>query len=409
MDMTIRELTARAEEVLRQTGLTERYIVALKRTWRAFEEQSEDPAVVYTPDMGARFLRERHGIDPGGARLRAGEQRRRRAIRVLDNTQRYGAYVALEDHGFDTKFCSRFEAPLAACLVELKKTRGDATMRMYTTTLNQMSAFFDQRGVGSLGDLTGGLVVAFVESLAAKRQQPTVYGGAARARTILAVLHRVGVTRGDLSQAVPKVKVPAKKVPPVYTPEEINAMLGAVNTASPTGRRDLAVCLLAARLGMRASDICALTFANLRWAANTIEFTTVKTGRAAVLPLTNEIGEAIIAYLKDGRPECGEPYVFLRTQKPFTKLSFRSLHGIVTGYLRKANIAADGRRRGPRALRSSLASRMLEAGAALPVISEALAHSNSDTTRIYLKIGIEQLRRCALNVTTPAGVWGWGR
>jgi integrase len=282
-------------------------------------------------------------------------------------------------------------------------------MRLYTTTLNQMSAFFDQRGLGLLADLTGALVVAFVESLAAKRQQPTVYGGAARARTILSILHQAGATARDLSGAVPKVKAPTKKIPPVYTPDEIDAMLAAVNTASPTGRRDLAVCLLAARLGMRASDICQLTFANLRWAANTIEFTTVKTGRAAVLPLTNEVGEAIIAYLKDGRPESAEPYVFLRAQKPLAKMRPASLHAVITGHLRKAQIAADGRRHGPHALRSSLASRMLEAGTPLPVISEALAHSNSDTTRIYLKIGVEQLRRCALDVAMPAGVWGWGR
>ena len=410
MDQSVSEVIKRSEEVLLDVGLTEAYIEKLKTIWGQLGDYVGDTERPYGPDVGRSFLLDRFGICLARSMPKQGsyDKIRCRAIRILDNTMEYGEYVIFDNHGFDTHFAPQFEKVFTDCIVELKTRLVDATILMYVTTLNRLSAFLDAQGIQELSDLSGSHVIEFMESVAQKRQQPTIYGCASRLRRVLAYLHRIGETSEDLSFAVPKAKVPEKKLPTTYSEEEVEAMLEANDIDSAIGKRNRAICLLAARLGIRASDICNMKFENLRWASNTIEFTTVKTRRPCSLPLTNEIGEAVIAYLDGARPESGEPYVFLRHQRPYTKMKKSALHAIVEGSMRRAGIKANNRRRGPHALRSSLASRMLAAGTPLPVISEALAHDNSDTTRIYLKVDLGQLRRCSLEVRAVSGVWGWG-
>ena len=167
--------------------------------------------------------------------------------------------------------------------------------------------------------------------------------------------------------------------------------------------------LMAARLGIRASDICALEFKNIHWERNTIEFVTVKTGKPAVLPLPADVGNAIIRYIKDVRPNSEDYHIFLRMQAPFKKLNPASLHVSVTNAFRDAGITArPGRCHGSHALRSSLATSMLEKEIPLPVISEVLSHSDTDTTKMYLKVDMHHLRKIALEVPGLTGVWMGG-
>lgn len=186
-------------------------------------------------------------------------------------------------------------------------------------------------------------------------------------------------------------------------------MLNSFNQSSAVGVRNYAMVLMAVRLGMRASDICSIEFKNIHWDRNTIEFVTEKTGKATVLPLTADVGNAIIKYLKDVRPDSQSTHIFLRMQAPYVKLNPAAMHSIVTKAFRDAGIVAKaGRRHGPHALRASLATEMLEKEIPLPVISETLSHSNTDTTKIYLKVDMRHLRRIALDVPPLEGVWMGG-
>lgn len=156
--------------------------------------------------------------------------------------------------------------------------------------------------------------------------------------------------------------------------------------------------LLAARLGLRASDIIGLTFSDLNWEQNLIEITQEKTEKKLQLPLLNEVGDAIIDYLRF-RPKSHLKYIFLRVANPPERLHNHSLYEIVSMYIGRAKIhIPQGKKHGPHALRHSLSSVMLENRVPLPVISEILSHTSSDTTKVYLKIDISQLRECALTV-----------
>jgi integrase len=167
--------------------------------------------------------------------------------------------------------------------------------------------------------------------------------------------------------------------------------------------------LLAVRLGMRASDICGLRLKDVDWRKSEIAFTAKKTGRYTALPLTTDVGNAIIRYLKEARPEDGDPHLFLRFQKPYQELQPSVMHGMVTTAMRDAGVIIPyGRRHGPHALRASLASSMLRQNVPLPIISETLSHASTDTTRIYLKVDFENLRRLALDVPPLKGIWMGG-
>ena len=204
----------------------------------------------------------------------------------------------------------------------------------------------------------------------------------------------------DLTYLVPKSSYKKEaKLPTTYTKEEIEQLLNAVDRSSPKGKRDIAMILLAARLGLRASDICGLKFENIHWETNTIHLIQQKTKEKVELPLLAEIGNVIIDYLKYGRPSSDLPYIFLRAGQPYDKLEEPTLHSIVSFYLKRAGIKnVDQKKHGPHALRHSLAGILLEQKTPVPVISEVLGHSDTESTKTYLRIDIKSLRQCALEV-----------
>lgn len=221
-------------------------------------------------------------------------------------------------------------------------------------------------------------------------------------RSVLPLLFADGITSSDLSLLCPSVHVPARaKIPSAFPPEDIQAILEAVDRESPQGKRDYAILLLAARLGLRVGDIRELRFENIRWNTAELRFIQSKTGNEIVLPLSDELGWAIIDYVKNGRPITDSKVIFVRHIAPYDAFGHdNNLNSIVSKYFKAANIhVPQGKRHGMHVFRHSLASSMLANGTPLPVVSEVLGHSEMNTTAKYLKIAVEQLRNCALEVS----------
>ena len=203
----------------------------------------------------------------------------------------------------------------------------------------------------------------------------------------------------DFSFTIPKDNYKAQaKMPSIYTTEEIENLIGSVDISCAVGKRDYAIILLAARLGMRASDIANLKFENIFWERNTIDLTQFKTGKKIELPLLTEVGNAIVDYLKYGRPKLNEPFVFLCARSPFNPIHTCVITQIVQHAFVKTGINTKDRKHGPHALRHSLAGRLLERQTVLPVISEVLGHENTESTRFYLRVDLTSMRQCALDV-----------
>ena len=162
--------------------------------------------------------------------------------------------------------------------------------------------------------------------------------------------------------------------------------------------------MIAYRLGLRSIDIRSLRFSEIHWERNTIELTMKKTGKPIVLPLLEDVGQALIDYIKFGRPGSDSNVIFLRHISPIKAISAPGMTAIVKRHANRAGInSAPGHGKGPHAMRSTLASALLAENVPLPIISGILGHSRTRTTERYLKIDIEQMRNCSLEV--PAFDW----
>jgi integrase/recombinase XerD len=210
----------------------------------------------------------------------------------------------------------------------------------------------------------------------------------------------------DISKSLPKVKVARNAfIPYCWEREDVGKLLKAVDRGGPKGKRDYAILLLVVRLGLRVSDIRGLKFYNLNWGNKTISLTMQKTKLPLKLPLLDDIGWAIIDYLKNGRPQTKCDSVFVRHRAPYDSFGenesfYRELHR----YMIKAGLKIPlDVHCGLHSLRSTLARNMLEAKAPLPVISETLGHKSINSTSIYLKIDLNGLKKCALD---PEEVFG---
>jgi len=218
-------------------------------------------------------------------------------------------------------------------------------------------------------------------------------------RSFLRFLTMRGIVEKDLSVELPKIRIPRDaRIPSVWEQELVVRLLEAVDRSSPKGKRDYAIFLLACRLGMRVGDIRTLKLEQIHWEDATIEVTQSKTGLPLRLPLTSEVGEALIDYLKSGRPQSAHREIFLKANPPFDPFAGNNLHHIVKYWRLLAGIRfRTPQKRGFHSLRHTLATRLLQNGTPLTTIAEILGHTSLESTRIYAKADVETLRSVALD------------
>jgi site-specific recombinase XerD len=220
-------------------------------------------------------------------------------------------------------------------------------------------------------------------------------------RSFLRFLTMRDILQKDLSAELPKIRVPRDAtIPSVWDQELIVRLLGAVDRSSAKGKRDYAILLLACRLGLRAGDIRTLKLDNLRWVDSTIEIIQGKTDAPLILPLSSEIGEALIDYLKSGRPQTTHREVFLKVKPPFDPFTENNrFYDIVRHWRQLSGITfRSPQKRGIHSLRHTLATRLLEKGTPFTTIAEILGHTSLESTRIYAKADVEALRGVALDL-----------
>lgn len=173
----------------------------------------------------------------------------------------------------------------------------------------------------------------------------------------------------------------------------------SIEQSSAVGKRDYAIFLMASRLGLRVSDIAALTWDNIDWDNQTIILYQSKTKNPVELPLLNDMGEALVTYARDSRPKSTRKEVFLTAKAPYRPMTRIGLNGVITRIMQASGIDTSGRRFGPHSLRHSLASNMLREGTSIPTISSVLGHESSQTTMEYLRVDMVNLMGCVLDVT----------
>jgi site-specific recombinase XerD len=367
-----------------------------------FAEQEAETESLSTA-LVQHFL-EHHGIpaDWTETRLTFHQRHVRTVMRVLTEYALHGCFQRRGHIVAETKLAPALQHLL--CGYEEFHVRhvrsSPETLRTRKRQITHFLHYLDSHGIGAPSEIQPSSFSNFLISRA--HLKPTTLAGVVSAlRSFVRYLCTQGEVSDDLIEHIPKVRVPRDaRIPSVWSPRDVETLLGAVDRSSPVGKRDYAILLLAARLGMRVSDIRALCLEHLQWPLACIEMTQTKGGRPLELPLTEELGTALIDYLRNGRPNTQRREVFLRAHAPFAPFaSNNNLHNIVTTYRRRAGIALPApHRRGLHSLRHTLASRLLEAQTPLETISSVMGHVSVETTRLYTKIDIEALRGVAIDL-----------
>ena len=181
--------------------------------------------------------------------------------------------------------------------------------------------------------------------------------------------------------------------------DELEKILAAVDTETSTGKRDYAIIMLGAILGIRACDIIHLKFSDIDWQKKELRFMQAKTINPIVLPLTPEVESALVEYIRNGRPHADHPEIFLRVAAPVGPIrSAPAIQVMFTKYASKANIDRrpyDGKNF--HGLRRRLGRNMILNDVPLTTIAQVLGHQSFDATKQYLSLDSQNLRECALD------------
>ena len=242
--------------------------------------------------------------------------------------------------------------------------------------------------------LTSTDVIGFVQRHAHSHGHSWAQSMVTALRAFLRYLHRHGKIPADLGACVPAVAGWSfSRLPAFLSTEETQRVLDTCNRRTAMGRRDYAMLLLCARLGLRAGEVAALCLDEIDWASGCFSIRG-KGGRWTQMPLLHEVGEAIAEYLTDGRPSCRDRHVFIREHAPYTGFgSSSSVSAVASRALARAGIVSP--RKGAHLFRHTLATQMLGQGASLAQIGQLLRHQHPDTTRIYAKVDLPALRKLA--------------
>ncbi|MDO5215744.1 site-specific integrase [Legionella pneumophila] len=272
-----------------------------------------------------------------------------------------------------------------------------------SVSISQISLFLDfmgKRNIKTLHQIQPKDISDFICSLS-RYSQKTISGIASYLRMYFKFLIYRGDLKNDLSQSVPSISAPYQaKIPSVWDRELITKLLDAVDRSSPRGKRDYAMLLLACRLGLRLGDIRELTLDNIDWEAEMISIMQGKTKSPLCLPLTNEVGNALIDYIKFARPETNYRQVFLKLTQPFTPYCKNTHFYNIVRYWRDLSGIKFRSQQHQRlhSLRHSLATYLLEDNTPFSVIADILGHASMNTTMIYAKASVETLRQVALTI-----------
>ncbi len=221
-------------------------------------------------------------------------------------------------------------------------------------------------------------------------------------RAFLRYLHLRGHIADPLAECVPSIRRwRLAGLPTFLPPQKVQQVLDCCDQTRPIGLRDFAILMVLAKLGLRAGEVAALTLEDINWRAGEI-LVHGKGRRRAIMPLRRDVGAAVVAYLRQGRPASTSRHLFLRMLAPHVGFtSGCAVTMIAKQALDRAGIHGYAHH-GAHLFRHSLATDLLRSGASFDEIGQLLRHESTDSTRIYAKLDIEKLR--TLSQPWPGGV-----
>jgi integrase/recombinase XerD len=295
---------------------------------------------------------------------------------------------------------SRTEREVNRFLDYLRKERGaaDSTLDSYRRRLLNFLRFIGfERRKRVIQSITLATIHRYLRSLSGQHKRETMQHVVAMLRAFLRFQFMRGVIRHPLHDQIDSVRLHHEDhLPYPVQWRELQRLLQRIDRSTALGLRDFAVLLIAMTYGMRASDVASLSLDDVDWTKRTIRIVQCKTRHPLVLPLTDEVGDALADYLTHARPTSSFRQVFLRRQAPIAPLSLPAMANTLRRASHTAGVTL--RAAGFRCLRHSLALRLLRQGTSAKAIGDILGHRSTTSTAVYLRLDVDDLRPAALPV-----------
>ena len=395
--LTISQLTESVIPYIEEKNYSESYVKGFKLIFARLNKYCYEQQIEYfSTEVGQRFMHDCYGLQPGTVNRKF--SRCHRAMDMLADFQQFNAVMIRRrlNRKFPEQFCVQAEA----YLIHMEKNYAQPnTVLSHKKAMHRFLDFLDSKGVKSYRDITVEHLNLYITITLCNYAKDSARCLFSIIRRFLKYLFEAGTLPQDIS--VKLVSVPGGKqsahLPSTLTQEQIENILACVDRDSPMGKRDYAVLLLAAKLGLRVSDIRSLKPQDIDWKSHKIHITQVKTREPLVLPLPSDVGWAIIDYMKNARPVSDSPEIFLRNVAPYIPL--QNPDNILIRYMRMAKIPYERlQHHGLHILRHSLATHMLENEIPITTIQGVLGHMSIETTRRYTGIDVRQLKECAMEI-----------
>lgn len=389
------------QELLR-LGYTEGTITFYRRRWKMLLEFAKERGEIYfTERLGIDFIEKCFGImekDFYGTLIQR-EVQDLRVIRMLGDFQLHGTvlrrYYKHKDILHNQYFIETISYFKQYCVL---KGYSNVTIEHYTKQAARFLDYTDSQLVISFMEIQINLINDYIKTLAGYTYK-TVEQNLCSLRAFFRFLHQHEIIAEDYSLKIPMIQTRRQtRIPSVWSAEDLKSLIASIDRGNPMGKRDYAIVLLACRLGLRGGDIKNLTMGNFHWEDKQLIFIQSKTRTTLSLPLTQDVGWAVIDYLKYGRPKVESTNVFVRHVAPFLPFSEGNhLYQIIAKYMQMAHIPKTKKKVGMHSMRHTLASLLLEHDTPLPIISDILGHIDTESTAVYLKVDIKRLKECPLD------------
>jgi site-specific recombinase XerD len=269
-----------------------------------------------------------------------------------------------------------------------------ATCDGYGVELRKFEAFLTSRII-DLSALSPTLLGAYVTERSKALLPTSLHECTGTLRVFLRYLHRQDIIPADISRALPRGrKYKQSSLPRALPWADVQRVLDGVDRRSSVGKRDYAILMLLASYGLRAREVAALELADLDWAHSQLKVPARKGGHSSIYPLSASVGEAIIDYLRHGRPAVDDRHVFLTCRTPFNAIDPHGASALAARYIIAAGIKVP--RAGSHTLRHSCVQRLVESDVAFKAIGDYVGHRRAESTLVYAKVALHRLRQLAI-------------
>lgn len=389
------------EEALK-IGFSESTMNSYQNTWQQFIIWKDRDDFFYKEDEYSQFLLEHYDFDiiTYTKKSKSRHQQLMRSKRILDDWDTYKLCISKRVVNNNQK--DLISKVTERIIIKYKNYCANVNYNCEKVTkekinyITNLLSYFEQHGLKDIKDLSENLILDFLRYSEDKstRSKGRYFG---ILRDFLKYLYDENILNVNYAYLIPSCKrIGRKRIPTYLKVEQVSELLNSIPRVRKIEKRNYAIILIAAELGMRIGDILNLKFENIDWTRKEIIFIQNKTANKNVLPLSNEVGWALIDYIKNGRPITICRNIFVKHSQPYNEINNFS---DFNKYFDKINVELnENNKKGIHNLRHGTATRLLDQEIPLPIISETLGHSSTDTTRIYLKVDKKRLKECGLEV-----------